>query len=258
MPRTAFQHFQEDVSRARALLDLAIQLPAQRPGQRLLRDDLLRSAWMYSVGALDAYFCDAYADLMACCLISKSRQNEVRLGKKISSIQVPVATFFGSHQARQNWRWRMAARYLIEKDNVLALAKISHLLNPFLPPGRKLFGDVLDDWIGAPRSTARVFGISRTNYNSLTAAQRVLQRKTARQKLDKRFAMIFQRRHDCIHNCDRPKISVQRVGSPGTIRNVVNDIEFLVQHCERHLNTEFPVFLLSIGCSRAMITQIGY
>ena len=39
--------------------------------EELLRDDLLRSAWMFSVGAMDAFFCDLYADLLASVLMSK-------------------------------------------------------------------------------------------------------------------------------------------------------------------------------------------
>src|SRR5713101_6116717 len=73
MPATAFQHFQADLARGRALVAHADPLPVSTPAQQLLRGDLLRSAWMFAVGALDAYFCDAYTDLVAAAIIAKSR-----------------------------------------------------------------------------------------------------------------------------------------------------------------------------------------
>jgi hypothetical protein len=60
VPRTAFSHFQQDIGRARAIVACADTLPQGTAAEQLLRGDLLRSAWMFGVGALDAYFCDAY------------------------------------------------------------------------------------------------------------------------------------------------------------------------------------------------------
>ena len=55
MPTTALAHFGEDVARARAIVAHADPLPAATPAEQMLRSDLLRSAWMFSVEALDAY-----------------------------------------------------------------------------------------------------------------------------------------------------------------------------------------------------------
>jgi hypothetical protein len=60
MPRTALAHFSEDLARARAIVAHADPLPQTTESEGLLRSDLLRGAWMFAVGALDAYFCDAY------------------------------------------------------------------------------------------------------------------------------------------------------------------------------------------------------
>jgi hypothetical protein len=65
MPPTALAHFGEDAARARAIVAHADPLPAATPAEQMLRSDLLISAWMFSVGALDAYFCDAYTDIVA-------------------------------------------------------------------------------------------------------------------------------------------------------------------------------------------------
>ena len=53
-------------------------------------------------------------------------------------------------------------------------------------------------------------------------------RVDAKEHLEERFGEIFQRRHDCIHNCDRPRVSPQRLVLGGTVLKVVQDIEFLV------------------------------
>jgi hypothetical protein len=58
MPATALQHFREDIARARAIIAHAAPLPHATHTEQLLRSDLLRSAWMFAVGALDAYFCE--------------------------------------------------------------------------------------------------------------------------------------------------------------------------------------------------------
>ena len=90
MPATALQHFDQDVTRARAIVACADPLPCHTAEERMLRSDLLRSAWMFAVGALDAYFCDAYTDLVAATIISKSRQPNITLPDFFFDIKFPV------------------------------------------------------------------------------------------------------------------------------------------------------------------------
>ncbi len=73
-----------------------------------------------------------------------------------------------------------------------------------------------------------------------------------------RFGEIFQRRHDCIHNCDRPKVAPQVLAGAGTVLKVIEDVEFLVRRCDEHINAEFRHFLLSTGCPPAVVGQAGY
>jgi len=49
VPATALQHFTEDINRARAIVAHADPLPRATSSESLLRSDLLRSAWMFSV-----------------------------------------------------------------------------------------------------------------------------------------------------------------------------------------------------------------
>ena len=73
-----------------------------------------------------------------------------------------------------------------------------------------------------------------------------------------RYRDLFQRRHDCIHNCDRPRVSPQALHLGGTVLKVIQDAVFLVQRCDEHINAEFREFLLRIGCSPAIVAQAGY
>ena len=87
MPTTALAHFGEDVARARAIVAHADPLPAATPAEQMLRSDLLRSAWMFSVGALDAYFCDAYTDMVAAWTVC---YETAQAGKIIVSVVASV------------------------------------------------------------------------------------------------------------------------------------------------------------------------
>lgn len=107
MPTTALQHFLQDIARAGAIVAHADRLPIATPTQQLLRSDLLRSGWMFAVGALDAYFCDAYTDVVAATITSKSRQNSITLPAWLYEIKFPIAAIVEEY-TYSNWRWRMA------------------------------------------------------------------------------------------------------------------------------------------------------
>jgi hypothetical protein len=83
-------------------------------------------------------------------------------------------------------------------------------------------------------------------------------RQDAIEQFEERFRTIFQRRHDCIHNCDRPKLSPQALKSGEKVLRVIQDIEFLVYRCDAHIHSEFREFLIGIGCTTATMTQAGY
>jgi hypothetical protein len=42
------------------------------------------------------------------------------------------------------------------------------------------------------------------------------------------------------------------------VPKVIQDIEFLVNRCDEHINAEFRQFLVDAGCLAATITQAGY
>ena len=157
MPATALRHFDEDLSRARSLIAHAGTLPRTNPREELLRSDVLRSAWMFSVGAMDAYFSDAYTDVVAAAIISKSRQPAMVLPDFFYEIRFPVRAVLETYAANENWRWRMAARRMMDRENVWSLSTVQGLFNKFFRSGHRFFGDLLDAWILHSEATKRLW-----------------------------------------------------------------------------------------------------
>lgn len=232
---TAKLHFDEDIARARALWDHAHGLPAGS-----VKEDILRSAWMVGVGASDAFFCDAYADLVTRTLRAKELQSSGRIPDRLGNLSVPAVAVL---DASSSWRWRMAAREIIEKQSVLSLDEVKKFLNLFCRDGHKLLQpSTIEAWIVHADAKQRNFGISRTGYNALPAAQKSQTKKAALEKFGKRMQGIFQRRHDCIHNCDRPKVAIRGISEDAT-RKAIADVKFLVDRCTSHLRGEYPRYL---------------
>lgn len=227
------------------------------PAEKLLRSDLLRSAWMFAVGALDAYFSDAYTDIVAATASSKSRQPAIKLPEWVYEIKFPLRAILEEYD-NENWRWRMAARKMMERENVVSLKAVQDLFNKFFRNGRKFFRDQLDAWMSRPDAKIRLFGITQADYLAKNSQDKHAAREAAIRQFEDRFRTIFQRRHDCIHNCDRPRISPQPLESGGKVLKVIQDVEFLVDRCDAHINSEFKEFLVGVGCSAATIAQAGY
>ena len=213
---------------------------------------------MASVGAMDAYFCDAYADVLARLFKAKNMQPAIRLTNAIEKIELPVRAIFAQTNVRENWKWRLAARGLMEKDNVLSMDKIKQLFNPFLRKGHKLFEiPMLEDWILVRKAPRRVVGTNATSYRRLSAKSKSEARKVARMKLCAYYDSICQRRNDCIHNCDRPKMSLQSI-SVSAVEKVVTDIKLLVSSSDNHFEKEFNHHLQTIGANGVTRNACGY
>ena len=151
----------------------------------------------------------------------------------------------------------MAARELMKRDNVLSINTIRELFNPFFRKDYKLFdAKVIDAWIASPEATTRLFGTHQALYKNLTVQDTA--RKKARTKLQARYNMIAQRRHDCIHNCDRPKVRPQPIGTPDAVSKVIKDVQFLVNMCNKHIDSEFKEYLIGLGCNAMTLNQLGY
>lgn len=246
---TALNHFTDDVRRARDLRAHAATLPLG-----VLKDDVLRSSWMMAVGACDAFFSDAYADLVSRAIRAKELQPAVVIPNRLNNLRIPVTAIL--RPAANGWRWRMAARELIEDENVLSLEKIRALFNHFFRKNHKLLAqDTIAAWITHRDARSRLFGLTATQFRALSQAQVGAAKKNALEHFEERFEVTFQRRHDCIHNCDRPKIALQAIGEV-SVRKRIEDIDFLVRRCHDALVSEFPTYLAGLGFSGAVRAQV--
>jgi len=59
---------------------------------------------MFAVGALDAYFCDAYTDIVAGTIISKARHPGMVVPEFFQKIKFPVRAFLEQYDVNENWR----------------------------------------------------------------------------------------------------------------------------------------------------------
>jgi hypothetical protein len=251
MPDSAITPFRENIVRAKALVAHAKSLPRITEAEDLLCDDILRSAWMFAVGAMDAYFCDAYADLIAATLMAKNHQPLVILPDFIGKIKIPVTAVLENYAVRTNWKWRMAARKMMADENSLQIDTIKSWFNKFCRQRHRMFKDVVSTWIVEAGATRRIFGIAPANYT--VAAQSI-----ANAGLSARFESLVQRRHDCIHACDCPANQPQPINGAGTVKNVIKDIEFIVEKSNAHIDSEFREWLLVCGFSAVTVNQVGY
>lgn len=253
---TAKLHFDQDISRSRELLAHANAMPARTAPERALRDDVLRAAWMMAVGACDAYFSDAYADLLSRVLRAKELQPAVAIPDRLSNLKVPAIAML-RRTPRAGWRWRMVARELIEDENVLSLDKIRQLFKRFFRDGNQLLVQrTIGPWITHPSARQRLFGVTATRYRSMTTARQRAARQKALGRFEQRFEKIFQRRHDCIHNCDRPKMAIQSI-STTKVAKCIQDIELLVNRCTDAFRGELPQYLANLGFSGATRNRVG-
>ncbi|MFF7056747.1 hypothetical protein ACFY89_08730 [Achromobacter spanius] len=246
--QTAKEHFDIDLARGRALMTSSVTVPA-------CADDMLRSALMFAVGACDAYFADAYADLIARALRAKELQPTVAFPDRLNNLRMPVTAFLRPANI-PGWRWRMAARELVEKENVLSFDQIRSLFNQFFPKRAGLLGrDRVLNWITDPQAKHRHFGISAAQLAAVPPANLASAKEKALEHFETKVSTIFQRRHDCIHCCDRPKSSVQSINLLA-VQKKIEDIEFLVNRCHAELCARFGVYLSDLGFNGATRNQV--
>jgi len=242
-------HFEEDINRARDLCTHAQALSNSR-----LRDDVLRATWMMAVGACDAYFSDAYADLISRTLRAKALEPNVAIPDRLNNLRIPVVAVL--REANCGWRWRMAARELIEEENVLSLDKIRKLFNQFFPEKGKLLNqNTIEKLILHRQAKSRVFGITKTRYRAKSGVAKSEAKKAAMEHFNDHYELLFQRRHDCIHNCDRPKMTLQAINHTIVLKRV-EDIEFLVSCCHDDFLARFPDYLATLEFNAVTRNQV--
>jgi len=199
------------------------------------QSDLARCAVTFGVGALDAYLCDAFVDSLARTM-KQCRRDGTSLPSGYAKLALPAGPLLSSYKSRPNWGLRRAARAMMEKDNMLQLGRLRDLLNPNLPRGQKLWIDVAPQYVALNRK--RLAGISSAEYGALTAPAKTDANKRAGAAVLRRIGTIIQRRHDIVHNCDRPKSAHQPL-KVGTAKNMLTDIGSFVAILDGHLDAHW-------------------
>src|ERR1035437_3875337 len=115
----------------------------------------------------------------------------------------------------------MAARRMMAEQNSLDIETIRKWFNPFMRNGQKLFAELIPTWVIRKDATARLFGITAAQFQAAAGPAADQVRKDAARAFKERFQEIVQRRHDCIHTCDRPANAPQPITRAGTVANVI-------------------------------------
>ena len=208
---------------------------------------------MTGVGASDAFFCDAYADLISRTLRAKASQPDGQIQDKLNNLKVPVVTVL---DCSNSWRWRMAAREMIEKENVLSIQRIKDLLNIFCRDRHKLLTrETVEKWILHADTMQRHFGISRHGYQQTPTPDKATAKKNALEKFGRRMQSVFQRRHDCIHNCDRPKLAIKAISANAT-QKALEDVSFLVNRCIEHMRGNILIIWRNVASAGRLETLL--
>lgn len=234
---TARNHFDEDIARAAALVTRAQLMAGANEPDRLV-GDLRLSGLAMAVGALDAYFCDKYTDCLTSVLRSFSRGEwQGRLPAAYAKQALPAGQVLDSSRTRRPaWGIRMAARDVMEKDNLLSISRLEKLFNPILPAGAKLWNDFAPAMLrhGKKRLTG-----GRTLQQVLAIqdnAQRARAIKHAAAVVRTRIGTIIQIRHDWIHNCGRPKTAIVMY-SNGQVTERLAHVRVFVETFDDHIET---------------------
>ena len=85
----------------------------------------------------------------------------------------------------------MAARRMMERENILSLDEVKKLFNKFFRRGHRFFGDLLDSWIRHPQAKKRLFGITQGAYTPLGAADQNAARELAKDQMEERFGTMI-------------------------------------------------------------------
>jgi len=233
MPATARQDFNEDIARAEALHAHGGPIEQATPE---LAADLFRAAVVLAVGALDAYLCDAYVDCLTRALRACRADKTKKLPADYRKELLPAGPLVSnSYTKRVNWALRMAARARMEKDNLLQLGRLKDMFNPVLPTGQKLWVDLATTYVALNRP--RLTGTNQADFTAKTGKDKQKAREKAAAAVLRRIGVIVQRRHDVVHNCDRPKTAIQgitRSAASKMIADIKSFATILDDHLEAH------------------------
>lgn len=233
--KTPRKHLEEDLRRVEALRAQARTLERSGASADLVRDVRL-SAVALAVGAMDAYLCDLYADCLASVLQAyRAGRWTGNLPHHFAKRELPAGEVLDtSRKTRPLWAIRMAARSVVERDNLLRISRLEEMLNGVLPSGQKLWHGFIDTLAGHnykrfTKHTAK--DLARLSGKKLADA-----RAEAIKTFKGRLAATIQLRHDWIHNCGRPKEAIQAL-TDGEAAVRILEIRLFTRGLDDHMAT---------------------
>ncbi len=229
------KHFDDDIVRAEAVLSHA----GGGLASQTLADDICRASVVLAVASLDAYFCDAYVDVLTCAFRAHRAGTLVKLPKQYAKESLPAGPLVANHYTtRPDWSLRMAARGLMERDNLLQVGRLKEMFNPVLPAQKKLWGDLAPTFIALGRK--RLTGVLPADIAGINGEKLTRKLTSAGNAVLKRIGEIIQRRHDVAHNFDRPKQARQPLTHAAAIK-MIADVKAFVVTFDDHLEANRTV-----------------
>jgi hypothetical protein len=236
MPLTHRAHFNEDIARAEAVLEKAHQMEQAGEPARLCFD-LRSSAVALAVGALDAYFCDAYVDCLSAVLQAYVGGTWVggSLPSAFANQELPAGEVLSTaRQHRPNWSIRMAARKVMARDNILSLSRLEDKFNGILPSNQKLWLTLVPKLLS--HNLVRLTKLRTADLAGLAGKPLDDAKKKVVAAVKSRIGKIIQFRHDWIHNCGRPKSAIDDL-SHGRAKARIRDVKILITEFDDHIQT---------------------
>lgn len=233
MPTTPKRHFDEDIARAFALHAKAEALTIAGDTTQLPKD-VRGAAVAMAVGAMDAYFCDKYVDCLTKALQAYTGRSWVgSFPSSYRNQQLPAGEVLDASRVhRPKWGIRMAAKAIMEKDNMYSLSRLADAFNGSLPIGQKLWIALVPQFaaLGRRRFTRHLTAdLAALSGKPLQDAQ-----KEVVASVKERIGLTVQFRHDWIHNCARPKGTIVNY-TDGQARAAMNEVKSLVEIFETHI-----------------------
>jgi hypothetical protein len=188
-----------------------------------------------AVGALDAYLCDAFVDCFTSVLKAYAAGKwQGDLPAAYANEKLPAGVVLdNSRQDRPRWALRMAARSIMERDNMLSLSRIPEKINGILPARQKLWVNLAEKltYIGSKRFTKW----THTELDKMHGQARANATKQIIAQVNRRIGDTIQIRHDWAHNCGRPKTAILRM-TYGQARSRLIEIGWFVFILNSHID----------------------
>lgn len=233
MPTTAKTHFDDDISRAFTLHVHAQTLQLAGDVSQFPKD-IRGAAVALAVGAMDAYFCDKFVDCLTKALQAYAagtwpgpfppafRQQHLPAGEVLDASRIH----------RPKWGIRMAAKAVMERNNMYSLSRVDGVFNGILPVGQKLWLGIVPQLLAVGRR--RFTKYLAADMAGLTGKPLLGRQREVIATVKSRIGITVQFRHDWIHNCARPKGTIVNY-TDGEARAAMNEIKSLVDIFEAHI-----------------------